>query len=196
VSEIYALIDAQLLKRHGLTPEKVAAFLRRHRIPIMQYRDKNGDPERILRQLERFRKLYDGTIIVNDRPQLAAAVDGVHLGQEDLRRVDPDPSKAVEKIRVIIGKDRWLGLSTHTSEEILAANRLDLDYIGLGAYRPSTTKNVSIVSGNKLLEIASYSRHPVALIGGIKWDETFGNAITYRVIGSALFEKIIEEKTG
>jgi thiamine-phosphate pyrophosphorylase len=192
MSRIYALIDAGLMNRSGLSAETVASFLHRHDIPVAQYRDKNSELPEMLEKLKLFRALYRGRLIVNDRMELAGYADGLHLGQEDLRAVDPDPQKAVSKIRTLIG-DGMLGLSTHTLDEIVSANDLDLDYIGLGAYRPTSTKSGAMVSGKALLGLAGYSRHPVAVIGGVRWEDAFPETVEYRVLGSALFEKICEE---
>jgi thiamine-phosphate pyrophosphorylase len=60
---------------------------------------------------------------------------------------------------------------------------LDIDYIGLGAYRPTNTKNVTSIGGETLLEIAKLSTHPVAIIGGVRLDDNIPN-IKYKVIGS------------
>jgi len=66
-------------------------------------------------------------------------VDGVHLGQEDLKSIDVNPYNAVSKVRDKI-KDKVLGLSTHNLREIQIANSLKVDYIGLGSYRTTETK--------------------------------------------------------
>ncbi len=61
-------------------------------------------------------------------------VDGLHLGQEDIREFSLDLKEATSTIRGLI-KGKILGLSTHNIAEVEEANYLDLDYIGLGAYR-------------------------------------------------------------
>ena len=94
--------------------------------------------------------------------------------------------EAVEKVRRMIGR-KLLGLSTHNSEEIAEANSLDLDYIGLGAYRSTQTKSEANVGGKALLEAARHSRHPVGIIGGVRMDDVFEAPIVYKVIGSDLY---------
>jgi len=86
----------------------------------------------------------------------------------------------------MIGR-KLLGLSTHNLSEIEEANRLDLDYIGLGAYRLTKTKSEANVGGEALLEAAKYSRHPVGIIGGVQIDDEFEKPILYKVIGSDLY---------
>jgi len=185
----YALIDAQLLLRHKIDLQRAAECLNRWKIPIAQYRDKTGNNEQIASALKTIRRHYRGTLIVNDRLTLYPFADGVHLGQEDLLSIDPDPAQAVEKIRRQIGSS-ILGLSTHNAEEIQIANSLDVDYIGLGAYRSTQTKSDANVGGNALLKIAQNSRHPVAIIGGVRWEDEFEEPIRWKVLGSALFERI------
>ena len=88
--------------------------------------------------------------------------------------------------------NKILGLSTHNLEEVLEANQFnELSYIGLGAYRSTTTKDNVTIGGKELLEIAKESTKKVALIGGVRLDDCFREApqITYRVIGSDLMRE-------
>ncbi len=186
---VYALIDAALLRRFGLTLPEVGAFLQQEGISLAQYRDKESDDAEVAAALETLKKHYRGTLIVNDRLGLAELADGLHLGQEDLTAFDEDPRRAVRTVRERLGR-KLFGLSTHNADEILRANTLDLDYIGLGAYRPTRTKKVTEIGGESLLEIARLSRHPVAIIGGVRWEDDFDAPIRYKVLGSALFERI------
>ena len=110
----------------------------------------------------------------------------MHIGQEDIRAYSRNLSEAVQTIRQKIGRKK-LGLSTHNKEEILEANSLDLDYIGLGAYRATDTKSEANVGGKDLIEAASYSIHPVGMIGGVTVDDEFTEPIRYKVIGSGLY---------
>ncbi|WP_297483536.1 thiamine phosphate synthase, partial [Sulfurimonas sp.] len=71
-------------------------------------------------------------------------------------------------------------------EEMLEANKMDLNYIGLGAFRETSTKtDITSVLGAELDKIAAHSKHLVAAIGGVKLDDNFEN-VTYNVIGSGL----------
>ena len=117
------------------------------------------------------------------------------MGQEDLAKIDSNFEIAVDIVRKKIG-NRILGLSTHNLEEIEMANSLDLNYIGLGAYRATTTKDNVQISGASLLEIAKKSTHKVALIGGITLNDDFSNypQIYYRVIGSNLMKDFAQNR--
>ena len=118
----------------------------------------------------------------------------MHIGQEDLEEFSKNKKDAISSIRQKIGS-KMLGLSTHNLEEIKVANSLDLDYIGLGAYRVSSTKDVTSIGGEKLLSIAKSSKHKVALIGGVKLSDNFNSypQIEYKVIGSDLIEQFIKK---
>ena len=185
--QLYALCDQEMLDARSIDLEAFVAICKRHNATIVQYRNKSSDIATIKHQLILLRQLYDGFVIINDAYELIEYCDGVHLGQEDLLKVDSNPKKAVEILRAIIGKDKLLGLSTHNENEILIANELDLDYIGLGAYRDTSTKDVSHILGDTLDYLAQKSSHKVAAIGGVKLDDEFLH-VSYRVIGSGLLE--------
>ena len=182
---LYALCDQELLDSNSISLEDFIELANGNLAEIIQYRNKNSDIAFIKSQLIKIRKLFDGFLIVNDAYELVEFCDGVHLGQEDLSSIDKDVTKAVKIIRSVIGKDKILGISTHNEEEVTQANEMDLNYIGLGAYKDSSTKNVSVVLGDKLDKIALKSKHPVGAIGGVKKSDAFVN-VTYHVIGSGL----------
>jgi thiamine-phosphate pyrophosphorylase len=135
------------------------------------------------------REHFEGIVIVNDAAELISYADGLHIGQEDLKVWNSDPHTAISMIREKIGS-KTLGLSTHNKAEILEANTLDVDYIGLGAYRATATKSDASVGGEALLEIASLSIHPVGIIGGVCLADRFPDHIRYKVIGSDLMTRI------
>lgn len=83
--------------------------------------------------------------------------------------------------------NKIFGLSTHNELEILRANELDLDYIGLGAYKNTSTKDVDNIIGDKISYLAKVSKHPVGAIGGVRVTDKLEN-ITYNVVGSDLYE--------
>jgi len=184
---IYALLDKELLSKRGLSLAKLSQKIELLNIPIAQYRNKTGSIEEKKNDLILIRKFYRGQLIINDTIELIEYVDGLHIGQEDIRVYDSNLYKAINIIREKIG-NKLLGLSTHNREEIVEANELDLDYIGLGAYRGTKTKLEAKVLGDEALELAKLSKHPVGLIGGVKLNDSFDKQITYRVIGSDLYE--------
>jgi len=185
---LYALCDYDLLQSTGISLEDFIALAKNKNAQIIQYRNKNADISFIKQQLIKIRKMYDGFLIVNDAYELIEFCDGVHVGQEDLKSIDENIFKAVKILRNVIGNDKILGISTHNEKEVLQANEMDLNYIGLGAYRDTTTKkDISGVLGDKLDIIASKSRHYVGAIGGVRLDDKFSN-VRYHVIGSGLIK--------
>jgi thiamine-phosphate pyrophosphorylase len=182
---IYALCDKDLLESKNISLKEYVDICKSKNVQIIQYRDKNSSFEDKKSRLLELRELWNSTLIINDEIALVEYCDGLHVGQEDLARVDSDPIKAVNSIRAKIGS-KLLGLSTHNKEEILAANELDLSYIGLGAYRATSTKSdISVVLGDKLPQLAKLSSHIVGAIGGVKCDEVIDN-VAYNVVGSDL----------
>ncbi len=185
--QLYALCDEGTLNAKEASLETFVQLCRKHGASIIQYRNKSPDMATTKKRLIALRQLWDGILIVNDAIALVPFCDGVHLGQEDLRYIDKDIENALRQIRERIGSDKWLGISTHNKEEILQANSLDVNYIGLGAYRDTSTKEVGTILGNSLDTLAQLSTHDVAAIGGVRFDDVFEH-VAYRVIGSALYE--------
>lgn len=186
--KLYALCDQSTLDEKQVTLE---AFVRRCielGAEIVQYRDKCADITEVKNRLIELRRLWDGFLIINDRFELSAYADGVHIGQEDLYAIDDDADTAITILRSLIGTDKLIGLSTHDKDEISIANRLDINYIGLGAYRSTDTKEVENILGDELDMLASHSAHPVAAIGGVTFEDTFEH-VTYRVIGRGMYAR-------
>lgn len=186
---LYALCDQELLDSRGVSLESFIEIANNKGAEIIQYRNKGGDTAFIKSQLIKIRKSYNGFLIVNDLYELVELCDGVHLGQEDLSNIDSEIPRAVSIVRNVIGKDKILGISTHNEEEVLQANEMDLNYIGLGAYKNTTTKNVPNTLGDSLDLIAAKSKHFVGAIGGVKMSDRFEN-VTYHVIGSGLIDSL------
>lgn len=184
---LYALCDQNSLDDRKLSLEAFVSLAKKHKAEIIQYRNKTADLETIKKNLIEIRKFWDGFLIINDKYTLAPFCDGVHMGQEDLLAVNPNIEEAIRTIRGTIGSDKLLGISTHTIQEIELANKMDLNYIGLGAYKQTSTKNVTNILGDNLDSLAAFSHHKVAAIGGVRLSDTFKNA-AYLVIGTGLYE--------
>ena len=177
--KLYALCDKEMLQNRAISIPQFIQKVKMHNGAIIQYRNKTPNFGEIEEDIRTIRKFWSGTLILNDYLEFLDLVDGFHVGQEDLQKYG-----TVEEIRKKIGR-KILGLSTHNREEIEEANSFDLDYIGLGAYRTSSTKEVTNVLGDEVEKLAKLSKHPVAVIGGVKLSDRFRN-IEYRVIGSGL----------
>ncbi len=183
---IYALLDYDTFVKKNISLTSFLSICKKYDAKIIQYRDKNSSVKDIKERIKILRDLWDGTLIINDKIELIEFADGLHLGQEDIRKFHKDIKKASVLVREEI-KDKILGLSTHNKEEILEANELDLDYIGLGAYRKTSTKNTNNILGKEIEKLASLSKHPVAAIGGVKITDRIKN-VKYLVVGSNLYD--------
>jgi len=193
MSDLYALCDAGTLRRFGMSLEEFAQAATLFGAVIVQYRHKEAPQEERREGLLRLRGVWDGPLVVNDDPELASLCDGLHIGQEDLdgiaHRFGIDRSKAMKELRKMLG-GKLFGLSTHNAQEIAEANGYEVDYIGLGAYRASSTKEVSAVLGEELSRLAVGSRHKVVAIGGIRLFEPIEN-VWLRAVGSDLCLKAL-----
>jgi thiamine-phosphate pyrophosphorylase len=129
----------------------------------MREKSKSNDERLILgRELSGLCKEHGVLFIVNDDPLLAKEVDadGVHLGQEDIEEW------TLERVRNIIGRDRIIGLSTHSIEQVRQANSLDVDYIAFGPVFRTQTKGY-YVGTEDVSAVIKLATKPVVFIGGI-----------------------------
>lgn len=104
-------------------------------VTVLQYRSKEKTSREMLAEAQNLRKLtkrYQIPLIINDRLDLALAVeaDGVHLGQDDL------PFDIAKKYM----GEKAIGISTTSYEESRAAILAGADYIGLGPIFETPTK--------------------------------------------------------
>ncbi len=136
---------------------------------LIQYRNKSGDARVMLEQARELRRFSRAgapapqmRLIMNDRADLclAAEFDGVHVGQDDL---------SPEAVRGIIGPDRWLGVSTHNSEQLREADLTSADYLAIGpVFATSSKENPDPVVGLEGVRRArALTRKSLVAIGGI-----------------------------
>jgi thiamine-phosphate pyrophosphorylase len=162
---LYAIIDAELLAARSIPLASFACDLRAAGVTLLQYRDKNGSPQDVLRAASILREAMAGSncrLILNDRADLAvlANFDGVHVGQGDL---------APQDARRVVGPDRIVGVSTHTYEQVRIADQSCADYIAIGpVFATRTKRNPDPVVGLEGVRRArSLTRKPLVAIGGL-----------------------------
>jgi thiamine-phosphate pyrophosphorylase len=162
IPPLYAILDPSLLTTSELM---LAETLAESGVELIQYRNKNVSSRELFEislRLSTAMAQRGVRFIVNDRPDIAllAGAGGVHVGQEDL---------GVEEARSICGPQRWVGVSTHTLEQVAVADRTSADYVAFGPIFPTTTKqNPDAVVGTELLRRArQITRKPLVAIGGI-----------------------------
>jgi thiamine-phosphate pyrophosphorylase len=165
INPLYVIVDAEVLAAHGVSLAAVASELRAAGVTLLQYRDKNGSPQEILRACAILRDAFTGSpcrLILNDRADLAvlANFDGVHVGQDDL---------SPEDARRVVGPGRIVGVSTHTDEQVRIAGQSCADYIAIGPVFATGTKlNPDPVVGLEGVRRArALTRKPLVAIGGI-----------------------------
>ncbi len=108
-------------------------------------------------------------LIINDNVQLAFEIeaDGVHVGKTDM---------APEKARALVGSKMIIGGTANTYADVVQLCNAGVDYIGLGPYRFTKTKeNLSPILGmegyqNIFQQIAkdNLAIPPIIAIGGIE----------------------------
>ncbi|HEX7535077.1 MAG TPA: thiamine phosphate synthase [Syntrophales bacterium] len=106
-------------------------------------------------------------LIINDRIDvaLASVADGVHIGQDDMPYAEA---------RRLMGPEAIIGLSVETWDDVLEAEALDVNYLGVSPIFETPTKTDT--KGNWGLEglarIKAYSRHLLVAIGGLNASNT------------------------
>jgi thiamine-phosphate pyrophosphorylase len=162
---LYAIVDAEVLTARGVLLADFARDLRAAGVGLVQYRNKNGSPQDVLRAAAILREVFAGSpcrLILNDRADLAvlANFDGVHVGQGDL---------SPEDARRVVGPDRIVGFSTHTDEQARIAEQSSADYIAIGPIFATGTKpDASPVVGLEGVRRArALTTKPLVAIGGI-----------------------------
>ncbi len=189
---LYALCDFQTLQKKEISLAYFSEIIYQYPTFFIQYRDKLNDLYTQQDNIYELKKYcHDIPIIINDHLELLDIADGLHLGQEDLDKLIAQEgfsskAEAMDYLKVKY-PNKIFGISTHTIDEVKEANSLNLDYIGLGAYRNTSTKDVEYLLGDTLSKIAQHSMHPVAAIGGVTLDDRIDN-VTYNVVGSGLYD--------
>ena len=189
---LYALCDFQTLQKKEISLAYFSEIIYQHPTFYIQYRDKVNDiytQQDYIYELKKY--CHDIPIIVNDHLELLDIADGLHLGQEDLDKLIAQEgfsskTEAIDYLKIKY-PNKIFGISTHSIVEVTEANSLNLDYIGLGAYRNTSTKEVEYLLGDTLAQIAQHSMHPVAAIGGVTLDDRIEN-VTFNVVGSGLYD--------
>lgn len=161
---LYAILDAESCARRNLPLLDTARALHDAGVRLIQYRDKLSSQAEILRNAQQLRKLLSPSsfFLLNDHVHLVLSceADGVHVGQTDC---------AVERARELLGSTRLIGTSTHTPEQVIAAQRTDCDYVAIGpVFRTQTKLDADPVVGLCGVQAArAVVQKPLVAIGGI-----------------------------
>ena len=165
LDRLYVICD-RVSARKGLgTLEAVVEAALEGGARFFQYRDKERTGEELW---ETGRRLADhwldvgATFLVNDRADLAVALDG-----DGAHR--PGTGLPVEALRRVVGEDGVIGVSTHDFEEATAAEEAGADFVTLSpVFRSPSKPNYGPPLG--LAEFDTIARQleiPVYALGGI-----------------------------
>ncbi|KAK5714347.1 thiamine biosynthetic bifunctional enzyme [Elasticomyces elasticus] len=111
---------------------------------IIQLRDKTSDTSELIqiaKQLHQVTKPAGVPLLINDRVDvaLAAGVEGVHVGQDDMN---------LKSARKLLGPGAIIGVTANNLEEALEAARDGADYLGVGTvYATPTKENTKSIIG-------------------------------------------------
>jgi thiamine-phosphate pyrophosphorylase len=132
---VYALVDPE--HAGGRSLPDLARILAANGATLFQLRDKLRDTRAMVADARAIKEIlapHGIPLLINDRVDvaLAAAADGVHVGQEDM---------AAEDARRILGPRAIIGLSIKTVGVATAAPIDTIDYAGIGGVYGTTSKN-------------------------------------------------------
>lgn len=134
-------------------------------VTMVQLREKDIPTRDFIDEAIALKAALSGTgvpLIINDRVDvaLAADADGVHIGQSDM---------PYEAARSLMGPEKIIGLSVENMDQVLLANSLDVDYIGVSPVfaTPTKTDTAAPFGLEGLAEAVRKSGHPAVAIGGM-----------------------------
>jgi len=160
---------------------------------IVQYRDKSSSGKDMLKIADKIRaitKKFNSLFIVNDFIDIAllSGADGVHLGQDDV---------SLARARKITPDGFIIGVSTHSLEQALEAEKKGADYIGIGpVFATPTKENYDSIGFSTVKEVFRNVNIPLVAIGGINL-ENLGELIEISVENIAMvraFQENTREK--
>lgn len=140
----------------------------------IQLRMKEADPDEIRKAVDKLKPLCQekgAILLLDDHVELTSQldIDGVHLGKNDM-----PPAEA----RALIGEKYIIGATANTFDDIKNLVAQGVDYIGLGPFRYTETKqNLSAIIGIEGYKNIISQCHaagittPIVAIGGIEPDD-------------------------
>ena len=185
---LYAVTDRHWL--NGRTLVDVVKESLDGGVTMIQLREKSLDEGKFLEEAKELQALCRERhvpFIVNDNVDIAKAMnaDGVHVGQDDMAALDA---------RAKLEPDKLIGVSAHTVEEALLAEKQGADYLGVGAVFPTSSKSdVGEMSYETLKAICKAVSIPVVAIGGIS-GENVGKLAGSGICGVAVISAIYAAK--
>ena len=164
--KLYLVTDRTLSQGRSL--EQVVTQAVAGGVTMVQLREKEcstGEFIDLALRLKQILKPLNIPLIINDRVDVAMAVDadGVHIGQSDM---------PYSLARQLLGADKIIGLSVESLDDLICANELDVDYVGISPVygTPTKTDTAEPFGLGGLKEAVRISLHPTVAIGGMNRD--------------------------
>lgn len=119
-------------------------------------------------------KEQEAFLVFDDRVELAIemGVHGVHLGKDDM-----NPREA----REVMGAEAIIGVTANTADGILPYKTMDVDYVGLGPFRYTATKEklspvIGLEGYRDIVKAVREAgvRLPIVAVGGITLEDIPG----------------------
>jgi thiamine-phosphate pyrophosphorylase len=160
---LYAILDLNYVA--STAAQETAAQLIQGGADIIQLRGKKqsvAELTEVAEKVHRLTRKADIPLVINDHPEIAreVAVEGVHLGQDDY---------AIAAAREIVPQECWIGKSTHSLDQAVAAQSEGADYIGFGPlYATPTKPDYQPIGTQHIRCVHELVRLPIFCIGGIK----------------------------
>lgn len=137
-------------------------------IDYIQIREKDLSAQSLCRLTDEIIKAVATTktrVLINDRVDIALAcgAHGVHLPANGLE---------IAKVRKLAGKDFIIGISTHSEDEVLAAQAAGADYVLFGPIfaTPSKLQYGKPLGLERLATLIPQTSLPIFALGGIEQD--------------------------
>jgi thiamine-phosphate pyrophosphorylase len=155
----------------GISHQELAEIACKNGIRWIQLRVKNKPFEdwlQIAKEVKQICNHFQTTLIINDHAEIAKAVDadGVHVGKSDV---------SVLAARKIVGESKIIGATANKLEDILAHQKNGVNYIGLGPYKFTKTKEklnpILGLEGYSIIQQSNNSIIPIIAIGGIQIED-------------------------
>ena len=161
-------------------------------VRLIQLRERDLDTRELLslaNEVLTLTRAHDAKLLINDRVDVVKAIgaDGVHL------RADSLP---VHETRNILGPHSLIGVSTHTPQEVRAAETDGADFAVIGPiYDTPTKRHFGPPLGLQVLEELHPQGHlPVYAIGGITPDRV-SDIRRKGAYGAAVISSILESSS-
>jgi thiamine-phosphate pyrophosphorylase len=161
---LYPIADKATLDARGMGVREFAREMTQAGVGVLQYRDKAGAPNEVLRAAAEISSEFEGReclLIMNDRADLALLAGwGVHVGHLDL---------APEDARRVLGVGKVIGVSTHNEAQVMTADAGVADYVAVGPVFATSTKadTEPVVGLEGVRRARALTRKPLVAIGGI-----------------------------